>query len=80
MGQLRRSQQFAAKGGKRSYSRYEFFNNIQSQMCEWEVQWEFGPPEAPHHGGLYERQLRTIKKALDGLSDLSLRTPSDDDF
>ena len=54
--------------------------DIQSQMCEWEVQWDFGPPEASHHRRLYERQLRTIKKALDGLSDLSPRTPSDDDF
>ena len=54
--------------------------DIQSQMYEWEVQREFGPPEASHQGGLYERQLRTIKKALDGLSDLLPRTPSDDDF
>ena len=38
--------------------------DIQSQMCEWKVQWEFGPPEASHHGGLYERQLRLIRHLM----------------
>ena len=28
------------------------------------VVWEFNPPFASHHGGVYERQIRTIRKVL----------------
>ena len=52
----------------------------QAKMNEWEVEWEFGPPEASHHGGIYERQIRTIRKAIDGITDVSSRKPTDDEF
>jgi len=53
---------------------------IQSKMDEWDVCWEFGPPEASHHGGLYERQIRTLRQALQSLSLTSQRTPTDDEL
>ena len=34
---------------------------LQSKMEEWEIQWEFGPPNASHHGGLYERKIQNIQ-------------------
>ena len=53
---------------------------IESKMDEWEVEWQFGPPEASHHGGVYESQIRTIRKAINGLqpsvSKTQLRTSS----
>ena len=52
----------------------------QNKMDEWEVEWEFGPPEASHHGGIYERQIRTIRKALAALPDLHTRSPTEDDL
>ena len=52
----------------------------QAKMDEWEVEWDFGPPEASHHGGIYERQIRTIRKAIDGITDVSSRKPTDDEF
>ena len=55
-------------------------NYAQNKMDEWEVEWEFGPPEASHHGGIYERQIRTIRKALAALPDLHTRSPTEDDL
>ena len=27
-------------------------STVQRKMDEWDVEWEFGPPEASHHGGI----------------------------
>ncbi|XP_066931171.1 uncharacterized protein [Clytia hemisphaerica] len=51
------------------------------QDCSW-VEWEFNPPSASHHGGVWERQIRSAKQILSGillthgksLNDESLRT------
>ena len=53
---------------------------FQQNLQDWDLEWEFGPPEASHHGGLYERQLRTIRKAIDGLENLSIKKPNEDEF
>ena len=50
------------------------------KMDEWDIQWEFGPPEASHHGGLYERQIRTIRHSLESFENLQPRSPTDDEF
>ena len=54
--------------------------DFKSKMDEWEVEWEFGTPEASHHGGIYERQIRNLRKALAGFPELYLRNPIDDDI
>ena len=53
-------------------------SEIKGKMCEWEIQWEFGPPEAFHHEGIYECQIRTIHQVSNALSGLSRRFPTDD--
>ena len=53
---------------------------IESKMDEWEVEWQFGPPEASHHGGVYERQIRTIRKAINGLQPSNVKNPTEDEF
>ena len=49
-------------------------------MGAWKVKWEFGSPKASHHGGIYERQIRTICKAIDGITDMTSRKFTDDEF
>ena len=51
-----------------------------SWMQKRMIQWEFGPPEASHHYGLHERQIRTIRKIMLGLPDLSHTNPDDEDL
>ena len=38
--------------------------DIRSQMCEWEVQWEFGPPEASHREDIMSGSFELLKKHL----------------
>jgi len=38
--------------------------NWLKQKC---VDWQFNPPNAPHFGGIFEREIRTIKKVLNAL-------------
>ena len=49
-------------------------------MDEWEVVWEFGTPEVSHHGGIYKRQIRNLRKALAGFPELYTRNPTNDDI
>ena len=55
-------------------------NTLNDQMQKWEIHWEFGPPKASHHGGIYERQIRTMKQALRGFSEVLTKSPTDDEF
>ena len=50
------------------------------KMLKMGIDWEFGPPEASHHYGLHERQIRTIRKIMLGLPDLTHTNPSDEDL
>ncbi len=54
-----------------------------SEHCDWEwVDWEFNPASASHMGGVWERQIRTVRSVLSSLlvehaprlNDESLRT------
>ena len=54
--------------------------DFKSKMDEWEVEWEFGTPEASHHGGIYERQIRNLRKALAGFPELYPRNLTNDDI
>lgn len=37
---------------------------IQEKMLKREIQWIFNTPGASHHGGVWERQIRTVRKVL----------------
>lgn len=39
-------------------------NKITDAMTQKGIQWIFKPPAASHHGGVWERQIRTIRKVL----------------
>ena len=53
---------------------------FQQHLQDWDLEWEFGQPEASHHGGLYERKIRTIRKAIGGLENVSIKKPNEDEF
>ena len=55
-------------------------NRIQQGLAHKGIKWLFNPPDASHRGGVWERQIRTIRRVLAGLTreqtltDESLRT------
>ena len=55
-------------------------NKIHESLSEKGITWVFNAPGASHHGGVWERQIRTVRKILGALlreqtlSDESLRT------
>lgn len=42
-------------------------DQIRRRMREEEIQWIFNPPAASHMGGVWERQIRSVRKVLSGL-------------
>ena len=52
--------------------------DLNSKIGELEVEWEFGIPEVSHHGGIYERQIRNLRKAFAGFLEVYPRNPTDD--
>ena len=42
-------------------------NAIQSHLLKKEIDWHFNPPAASHMGGVWERQVRTIRTVLAGV-------------
>ncbi|KAK7939924.1 hypothetical protein WMY93_003250 [Mugilogobius chulae] len=54
------------KGG--SSELHEAFNSLapelQSQLASQQIHFRFNPPSAPHFGGSWEREIRSIKSAL----------------
>ena len=40
---------------------------IHEAMLQHHVKWKFNPPGASHHGGVWERQIRSVRKILSSL-------------
>ena len=43
-------------------------NFLSEERCEW-IRWERNPPEASHTGGVWERQIRSVRNTLSALLD-----------
>lgn len=37
---------------------------LKNQLAEYQIKFSFNPPHAPHFGGSWEREIRSIKSAL----------------
>lgn len=37
---------------------------VKAHLLQKEIKWEFNPPAASHMGGIWERQIRTVRKVL----------------
>lgn len=42
-------------------------NQIHEHLLKREITWNFNPPEASHMGGVWERQIRTVRAVLAGV-------------
>ncbi|KAK3895047.1 hypothetical protein Pcinc_001215 [Petrolisthes cinctipes] len=42
-------------------------NQIHEHLLKREITWKFNPPEASHMGGVWERQIRTVRAVLAGV-------------
>ena len=41
--------------------------NIENICSQKKIDWKFQPPQASHHGGAFEREIRTVRKILNSL-------------
>ena len=57
------------KGNKEISSAISEWNHqkIDAYLLQNEVQWIFNPPTASHHGGVWERCIRTVQKVLNAI-------------
>lgn len=58
----------AAREIARLYQQEQFQREIQSQTSGDGVVWQFNPPRAPHHGGLWEACVKSVKHHLTRIS------------
>lgn len=58
------------RGTEKEFKRcFDEVNNDQTRsfLLKHEIEWQFNPPAASHMGGVWERQIRTIRKCLSPL-------------
>lgn len=46
---------------------WERDDNLQNALLKRQIAWEFNPPHASHMGGVWERQIRTVRKVLQAI-------------
>ena len=54
-------------GGEREFAEYVaawIKERIEEHLIQQGIRWKFNPPAAPHFGGLWERLVRSCKKAM----------------
>ena len=52
---------------------------IEHYLSKEEIEWSFNPPGASHMGGIWERQIRTVRKVLAGIS-VNIENLDDESF
>ena len=63
-----------------SLAKADASTELKDSLSRWSIKWWFGPPEASHHGGVYERQIRTIRQILMNLPEMIQRVPTLDEL
>lgn len=53
-------------------------DNIQRAMAQESIEWNFNPPAGSHHGGIWERIIRMVRKILNTV--LHQQCPDDEGF
>ena len=53
--------------------------SLQSESCDW-ITWEWNPPDASHMGGVWERQIRTVRTILSSLMKSHSEVLNDESF
>ena len=51
---------------------------LEESLLQKNISWKFNPPGASHHGGVWERQIRTIRKVLGALTNEQIIRFSDE--
>ena len=65
---------------KRALKEFDASPKREEYLARRAIEWEFGPPYSSHHGGIFERQIRTIRKIMLGLPELTTRQPNDEEL
>jgi hypothetical protein len=52
---------------RESVQQWRESKNVQNHLLKKEIEWEFNPPSASHMGGIWERQIRTLRKVMESL-------------
>ncbi|XP_026110661.1 uncharacterized protein LOC113084551 isoform X2 [Carassius auratus] len=54
------------KGGERELQEAfrSLHSTLQTQLAKHQIRFQFNPPSAPHFGGVWEREVRSVKAAL----------------
>ena len=52
------------KGLREAMRSWNNDGKVKTHLLQKEIKWEFNPPAASHMGGIWERQIRSVRKVL----------------